>query len=60
MEFNNCNLKQSVFTNSPLKDIDLSTSNIESIYLLIDYIKGAIVNQEQAIALARLLEIKIV
>ena len=58
--FNNCSLKQGVFTNTPLKGIDLSTSDIEGIYLLIDDIKGATVSKEQAIALARLLEVNIV
>ena len=42
-----------------LKDIDLSNSNIEGIAVSIEDIKGAIINQFQAIDLMYLLGVKI-
>ena len=45
------------FVKTPLKNIDLSTSNIEGILIKIQDLKGLIVNDIQAIQLSKLLGI---
>lgn len=51
--FDNCNLQQAQFSKTKLKDIDLSTDNIDGIGVRIEDLNGAIVSPLQAVSLAR-------
>ena len=57
--YNKADLTQAQIFKTSLKDIDLSNSNIEGIAVSIEDIKGAIINQFQAIDLMYLLGVKI-
>ena len=57
--FEKADLTQAHFYSTSLKNIDLSDSIIEGIAISIENIKGAIINQFQAIDLLYLLEIQI-
>jgi hypothetical protein len=52
-------LNEAVFFKSSLKDIDLSSCKISSMNVGLDDIKGAILNFEQAIGVARMIGVKI-
>ena len=52
-------LTQAMFSKTSLKNIDLSDSVIEGIAISIDDIKGALINQFQAIDLLYLIGVKI-
>lgn len=54
-----CNFSGCEIQDTSLSDIDLSTSNIENIMIVPECLKGVIVNQDQAIALAQLLGIRV-
>ena len=57
--FTDSNLFGSEFVQTKLKDIDLSTCNIEDIRVDINNLKGCSVNLEQALELSLLMGIKI-
>ena len=57
--FNNANLRQAQFFKTSLKNIDLSNSQIEGIAISLEDIKGAIIDQIQAIDLLYLIGVKI-
>ena len=57
--FKNADLTQAQFFKTSLKDIDFSESTIDGITVLTEDIKGAIINEFQAIELISLLGIKI-
>ena len=57
--FNDSNLSSSEFIQSKLKDIDLSSCNIEDIKVDINNLKGCSVNLEQALELSLLMGINI-
>ena len=57
--YNKADLAQAQIFKTSLKDIDLSNSNIEGIAVSIEDIKGAIINQFQAIDIMYLLGVKI-
>jgi len=59
MYFNNVDLTQSKFFKTSLKGIDLSSSKIEGIAISIEDIKGAIIDQFQAIDLLYLIGVKL-
>ena len=53
--FDTCHLKEAEFINTPLKGLDLSTSDIEGITVNAEHLQGVIVSEMQALSLARLL-----
>ena len=55
IQISECNFTKTEFYHTPLKDLDVSTSNIDSIAVVPEDLKGCIVNEEQAIACARIL-----
>ena len=57
--FENADLTRTQFFKTSLKGIDLSSSRIEQIAISIEDIKGAIIEQFQAIDLLYLLGVKI-
>ena len=57
--FKNADLTQSQFFKTSLRNIDLSESIIDGIILSVEDIKGAIINEFQAIDLITLLGVKI-
>lgn len=57
--YDHCKLKESEFYNTSLSGMDLSTSDIEGIGVSQNMLAGAIVNEEQALQLVRLLGIVI-
>ena len=57
LQFTNCNLDSVDVFETNLKDIDLTTCNINHIKIDIPSMKGLIVSEEQALALAKFLEI---
>ena len=57
--FEKADLTQSMISKTSLKNIDLSDSIIEGIAVSIDDIKGAIINQFQAVDLLYLIGVKI-
>ena len=52
-----CSFAQAEFTNSRLKGLDFSESDISGITVGINELKGAVMNTEQAVACARLMGI---
>ena len=57
LQFINCNLDSLDVYNTNLNKIDVTTCNINHIKIDIPSMKGLIVNEEQALALAKFLEI---
>ena len=57
--FEKADLTQAMISKTSLKNIDLSDSIIEGIAVSIDDIKGAVINQFQAIDLLYLIGVKI-
>ena len=57
LQLTNCNLDSVDVFETNLKDIDLTTCNINHIKIDISSMKGLIVNEEQALALAKFLQI---
>lgn len=57
--FDNADLTQSKFFKTSLKGIDLSSSKIEGIAISIEDIKGAIIDQFQAVDLLYLIGVKL-
>ena len=57
MSFGRCDLSGCEFFDTKLQGIDLSDSEIDGIQVGPDTLKGVIVNEEQAIACAKILEI---
>ena len=53
LEFNDCNLENSEFYNTKMKDLDLSTSIIDGILLTSNNLKGVCINSYQATLLIR-------
>ena len=59
LSFEKANLEQTQFFKTSLKEVDLSTCQIEGIAILPEDIKGAIVDQLQAMDLMYLLGVKV-
>ena len=59
MYFKKADLSQAQFFKTSLKDIDISDANIEGIAISIEDIKGAIIDQMQALDLLYLIGVKI-
>ena len=59
VSFENCDLRTAQVFKTSLSKIDFTTSNIEGLTTGLEEIKGAIVTPEQAMDLARLLQITI-
>ena len=57
--FDNVNLVYTRFLKTSLKDIDLSSCQIEGISISVEDIKGAIINHLQAIDLLYLIGVKV-
>lgn len=57
--FEKCNLRESEFSHTPLRSIDLSQSDIEGIRANLSDLRGAIVNTRQALDLTALMGLKI-
>jgi len=55
LQVSECDFTKTEFYHTPLKDIDVSTSKIDGIAVVPEDLKGLIVNEEQAIACARIL-----
>ena len=60
INFDDVNFKSVEIINTPLKDIDLSKSNIEGIKIDLNSLKGAIINTYQSIFLINLLNVKVI
>ncbi|HAV19277.1 MAG TPA: hypothetical protein DCX18_08770, partial [Erysipelotrichaceae bacterium] len=54
-EFSDCQLRRSEFLHSSLNDIDVSSCAIEGIRINLQDLRGAIINEEQAVLLVGLL-----
>ena len=59
VHFKKADLTQAQFFKTSLKDIDLSDANIDGIAISIEDIKGAIIDQMQALDLLYLIGVKI-
>ena len=59
LQLNNCNLESLDVFETNLEGIDIRTCNINHIKIDIPSMKGLIVNETQALALAKFLQIKI-
>ena len=57
--FHSCNLNHARISQTSLKDVDISTSDFETLSINLEDIKGAIVNQSQALSFLKFLELSI-
>lgn len=57
--FESCDLNRAKFSHTSLNTIDLSSSEFDAIAVSIDDIKGAIVNESQALGFLEMLQLKI-